>query len=323
MTARRVLSCAMLCVWVAFATVSATAQVFPAKPVKLVVPFPAGILDTVARLLAKELAERWGQPVIVENKPGAGGNIGAEAVAHAPADGSVFLVGGTSLIINVPLHGQVPYSLMKDLRPVSLVARLPFVIVVNPAFPARSLDELIAYARGHPGKLNFGSGGNGTVPHVSGELFKLKANVDVVHIPFKGAAATVTELVAGRIDMAIDTATPYLPFITRGELRALAVPSAHRLINLPDVPTTKEAGLDDFETGAWVSLWAPGGTPQPIIEQVARDVAAVTGSPAIKEEWSKRGIEATVSNPEEFSAFAAAELRKWTDVVRKSGAKVD
>ena len=193
MTARRVLSCAMLCVWVAFATVSATAQVFPAKPVKLVVPFPAGILDTVARLLAKELAERWGQPVIVENKPGAGGNIGAEAVAHAPADGSVFLVGGTSLIINVPLHGQVPYSLMKDLRPVSLVARLPFVIVVNPAVPASSLDELIAYARGHPGKLNFGSGGNGTVPHVSGELFKLKANVNVVHIPFKGAAATVTD----------------------------------------------------------------------------------------------------------------------------------
>jgi tripartite-type tricarboxylate transporter receptor subunit TctC len=151
----------------------------------------------------------------------------------------------------------------------------------------------------------------------------MKAKVDVVHIPLKGAAATVTELVAGRIDMAIDTATPYLPFIAGGQLRALAVPSAHRLVNLPDVPTTKEAGLDGFETGAWVSLWAPGGTPQWIIDRVARDVASVTGSPATRDEWTRRGIEAVVSSPQAFGAFAGSELRKWTDVVRVSGAKVD
>jgi len=323
MSARRHLFRALIAAMLALGSWAATAQDFPAKPVRLVVPFPAGILDTVARLLAKELEQRWGQPVIVMNKPGAGGNIGAADVAHAVADGSTFLVGGTSLIINVPLHGQVPYSLMKDLVPVTLVANLPFVVVVNPAVPAQTLSDLIAYARAHPGKLNFGSGGNGTVPHVSGELFKMKAKVDVVHVPLKGAASTVTELVAGRVDMAIDTATPYLPFIASGDLRALAVPSAHRLVNLPDVPTTKEAGMDDFETGAWVSLWAPGGTPQWIIDRVARDVASITGSSGTREEWSKRGIEAVVSNPRQFGTFASDELRKWTDVVRSSGAKVD
>jgi tripartite-type tricarboxylate transporter receptor subunit TctC len=323
MSARRHLFRAMLAAALALASALAAAQDFPTRPVRLVVPFPAGILDTVARLLAKELEQRWNQPVIVINKPGAGGNIGAADVAHAPAEGTTFLIGGTSLIINVPLHGQVPYSLMNDLLPVTLVAKLPFVVVVNPAVPARSLSELIAYARANPGKMNFGSGGNGTVPHVSGELFKMKAKVDVVHVPLKGAASTVTELVAGRIDMAIDTATPYLPFIASGQLRALAVPAAQRLVNLPDVPTTREAGLDDFETGAWVSLWAPGGTPQWIIDRVARDVSSITGSPATREEWSKRGIEAVVSNPQAFGAFASEELRKWTGVVRVSGAKVD
>ena len=247
MSARRHLFRALFAATLVLASSGGTAQDFPTKPVRLVVPFPAGILDTVARLLAKELEDRWAQPVIVMNKPGAGGNIGAGDVAHAPADGTTFLVAGTSLIINVPLHGQVPvYSLMKDLVPVTLVAKLPFVVVVNPAVPARSLSDLIAYARANPGKVNFGSGGNGTVPHVSGELFKMKAKVDVVHVPLKGAAATVTELIAGRVDMTIDTATPYLPFIASGQLRALAVPSAQRLINLPGVPTTKEARAGRF-----------------------------------------------------------------------------
>jgi tripartite-type tricarboxylate transporter receptor subunit TctC len=301
----------------------AIAQTFPSKPVRIVVPFPAGILDTVARLLATRLSDSWGQPVIVENKPGAGGNIGADYVARAAGDGTTFLMGGTSLIINVPLHKRVPYTLMKDLLPVTLVARLPFVVVVNPSVPATNLQELISYARANPGKLNFGSGGNGTVPHVSGELFKLKAQVDMVHIPFKGAAATVTELLAGRIDLAIDTATPYLQFIQRGDLRPLAVPAASRLSNLPNVPTTKEAGLDGFETGAWVSLWAPGGTSPSIIQQVSRDVAAVTASPGIREEWAKLGIQAAGTTPEEFTAFVDSELNKWTEVVRVSGAKVD
>jgi len=301
----------------------ASAQTFPSKPVRIIVPFPAGILDTTARLLANRLSQRWGQPVIVENKPGAGGNIGAEFVARSPGDGTTFLMGSTSLIINVPLHQSVPYSLMKDLLPVSLVAKLPFVIVVNPSVPANSLAELIAYARANPGKLNFGSGGNGTVPHISGELFKLKAKVDMVHIPYKGAALTVSELLAGRIQVAIDTATPYLQSIERGELRALAVPAATRLSNLPNVPTTKEAGLDDFETGAWVSLWAPGGNPASIIQQVSKDVAAVVDSPGTREEWAKLGIEAVGTTPEQFSSFAQTELKKWTEVVRVSGAKVD
>lgn len=301
----------------------AQAQSYPSRPVKIIVPFSAGVLDTIARSAGQRLAQKWGQPVVIENKPGAGGNIGADAVARAPGDGAAFLLGGPSLVINLSLYDRVPYTLMKDLIPVSDIARAPFVIVTSPTVPARTLAELIAYARANPGKLNFGSGGVGTGSHLAGELFKLTTRTDIVHIPHKGAAATLAELLAGRIQLAVDTTTQYAQYIDRGDLRGIAVPAARRLLTLPNVPTTKEAGVDDLEAGAWASLWAPGDTSQAIIDKVSKDIADVVASAELRSEWGKLGIEPVGGNPQQLQAFAQAELKKWSEVVRASGAKAN
>jgi tripartite-type tricarboxylate transporter receptor subunit TctC len=304
------------------ASAVACGQAFPSKPVRIVVPFGPGMIDSVARLVGEQLSQKWGQPVIIENKPGAGGNIGAEIVARAPGDGHTLLLGGPSVVVNTALYDRVPYTLMKDLIPVTQVANAPFVVVVHPSVPARSLTELIAYAKANPGKLNYGSGGSGTSAHLSGELLKLKAGLDIVHIPHKGGAATLAELLAGRIQLATDAASTYMQFIAKGDVRALAAAKATRIEALPDVPTAREAGLD-FETGAWAGLLAPGGTPAGIVEQISRDVAAIVALPATRANWSKLGIEGVGSTPEQFGTFMQAELKKWTEVVRASGAKAN
>jgi tripartite-type tricarboxylate transporter receptor subunit TctC len=260
---------------------------------------------------------------VVENRPGAGGNIGAEAVARAPGDGSTFLMGGPSVVVNTALYERVPYTLLKDLVPVTQVANAPFIVVVHPSVPARTLPELIDYARANPGKLNYGSGGSGTSAHLSGELLKLKAKIDVVHIPHKGGSATLAELLAGRIQLAVDAASIYMQFIQKGDLIALATPKATRIASLPDVPTAREAGLPGFETGAWAGLLAPGGTPPAIIAQVSKDVADIVGDPEVSARWTKIGIEAIGSSPPEFTKFMQAELAKWTEVIRASGAKAN
>jgi tripartite-type tricarboxylate transporter receptor subunit TctC len=319
----RILLSLLIAAAVVAANAGAAAQTFPSKPVRIVVPFGSGMIDGVARLLSEQLSQKWGQPVVIDNKPGAGGNIGAEVVARAPADGYTLLMGGPSVVVNTVLYERVPYALMKDLVPVTQVANAPFVVVVHPSVPARSLPELIAYAKANPGKLNYGSGGLGTSAHLSGELLKLKAGIDMVHIPHKGGAATLTELLAGRIQLAVDAASLYVQFIAKGDLRALAVPQAARIESLPDVPTAREAGVNDFETGAWTGLLAPGGTPQAVLQQISRDVAAIVTRPEIRAKWSKGGIEAVGSTPEQFGAFMQTELKKWTEVVRASGAKVE
>jgi tripartite-type tricarboxylate transporter receptor subunit TctC len=302
-------------------TAVASAQAFPSKPVRIVVPFGTGMIDGVARLVSEQLSRKWGQPVVIENKPGAGGNIGAEFVARAPADGHTLLMGGPSVVVNTVLYDRVPYALMKDLVPVTQVANAPFVVVVHPSVPARSLSELIAYAKANPGKLNYGSGGSGTSAHLSGELLKLKAGLDIVHIPHKGGAATLTELLAGRVQLAVDASSLYMQFIEKGDLRAIAAPKATRIESLPDVPTARESGLDGFETGAWAGLLAPGGTPAAIVQQISRDVAAIVKLPETRAAWSKLGIEAVGSSPDQFGAFMQVELQKWSEVVRASGAK--
>jgi tripartite-type tricarboxylate transporter receptor subunit TctC len=301
----------------------AHAQAFPSRPVKIVVPFGSGMIDSVARLISEQLSNKWGQPVVVENKPGAGGNIGAEMVAHAPADGHTLLLGGPSVVVNTALYDHVPYTLMKDLVPVTQVANAPFVVVVHPSVPARSLSELVAYAKANPGKLNYGSGGSGTSAHLSGELLKLRAGLDIVHIPHKGGSATLAELLSGRIQLVVDAASLYIPFIEKGDLRAIATPQATRIASLPNVPTASEAGLADFETGAWAGLLAPGGTPPAVIQQISRDVAAIVTLPDTRAKWSKLGIEAVGSSPDQFGAFMQTELKKWTEVIRASGARAN
>ena len=305
-------------------TVIAPAQTFPAKPVRIIVAFGPGVVDTGARAIAQRLGDKWGQQVIVENRTGAGGNIAAEAVARAPGDGYTLLVTARNIVVNVALFDRVPYTPMKDLVPVSLFANLPFVVVVNGALPVRTVGELIAYARANPGKLNFGSGGHGTTPHISGELFKLRAGVEMTHIPFKGSAETVRELLSGRIHLAIDSVTPYLQFIERGDVRVIAAAGARRMDRLPEVPTVAEAGLANFEAGAWLSIWAPGGTPPAIVAQVNRDVAAILESREMREQMGKTGMEAPPARtPEQLVDYMNAEMRTWAEVVRVSGAKVN
>ena len=301
-----------------------TAQTFPSKPVKVVVAFGPGVVDTGARLIAQRLSEKWGQPVVVENRTGAGGNIAAEAAARSAGDGTTFLVTARNIVVNVALFDRVPYTVMKDLLPVSLFANLPFVVVTNPSLPVRNVQELIAYARANPGKLNFGSGGHGTTPHISGELFKLKTGIDMVHVPFKGSGETVTQLVAGRIHLAIDSVSPYLQFIERGDVRAIAAAGMTRIEKLPNVPTVRESGLADFETGAWLSLWAPGSTAPAIVQQVNRDIRGILESRETREQMSKLGMEVPAPmSPEQLGTYMMAEMKKWGEVVRASGAKVN
>ncbi len=303
---------------------TAHAQPFPAKPVRIIVAFGPGVVETGARAIAQRLGDKWGQQVTVENRTGAGGNIAAGAVARAPGDGHTLLVTARNIVVNVALFDRVPYTPMKDLVPVSLFANLPFVVVVNAALPVRSVAELIAYARANPGKLNFGSGGHGTTPHISGELFKLRAGVEMTHIPFKGSAETVRELLSGRVHLAIDSVTPYLQFIERGDVRVIAAAGARRMDRLPEVPTVAEAGLANFEAGAWLSIWAPGGTPNAIIAQVNRDVAAILESLEMREQMGKTGMEAPAARtPEQLVDYMNAEMRTWAEVVRVSGAKVN
>lgn len=296
---------------------------FPTKPIRLIVPFGAGSLDMVARSLGRQLGDKWKQPVVIENKPGAGGNIGAELVMKAPPDGYTLLFAGPSIAINPVLYPAVPYKLMEDLVPVADIVRIPYVIVVHPRIPARTLEELVDYARANPGKLNFGSGGVGTASHLAGELLKLRAGIDMVHIPHRGAAATLTELLAGRVDIVVDTTSQYKQYIDRGDLRALAVPGPTRLADLPNVPTTKEAGIADLEVAAWGSVWAPGGTPAAIVDKMAKDIGEVTASPAVRAEWTGQGVEPVVGGPDALAAWTRSETNKWSAVIKAARIKAE
>ena len=299
------------------------AQPFPTKPVKIVVAFGAGVVDTGARVMAKALSEKWGQPVIVENVTGAGGNIAAEQVARSIGDGSVFLVTGRNIIVNPFLFQKVAYTPFKDLLPVSIFANLPYVIVTHPSVPARTLTELVGYAKANPGKLNFGSGGIGTTPHISGELFKLKAGLNMVHVPYKGSAATVAALVGGQIDLAIDSVTPYLGFIQRGDVRVIAATGANRIAKLPNVPTTKEVGFGEFQVAAWLSVWAPGTTAPSVIEQVNKDIMTVMELPEVRSQFARLEMEPASLPMLQLHEYLRAETKQWAEVVRISGAKAD
>jgi tripartite-type tricarboxylate transporter receptor subunit TctC len=305
------------------ASIAAHAQsaAFPSKPVTIVVPFSAGgVTDIVARVIAAELSRQWQQSVVVENRPGAGGNIGASAVARARPDGHTLLLAGTAIVINSVLGETTPYTLMTDLVPVSQVADLPYLIVAHPSLPVSTIPELVEYAKRHPGQLNFGSAGMGTTPHVAGELFKQKAGINMVHIPFKGAAAATTELLAGRIHIMIDSAQGLLPSIEKGSLKALATPSATRIQALAQVPTVKESSDYDVKVSSWLSIWAPGETPRAIVDKISSDLARAVQQDEVKTTLLKQTVTPIGSSSAEFTAFVQNELEKWKDVVQQSGA---
>ena len=303
----------------------AWAQAYPVKPIRLVVPFPpGGATDIHARAVAQKLTDAWGQSVIVDNRPGAGGNIGSELVAKAAPDGYTLEMGtvGTHAI-NASLYSKMPYDHVRDFAPVILVAGVPNVLVVNPGLPVNSVQELIAYAKANPGKLNFASSGSGTSIHLAGELFKVMAGVQMTHVPYKGSSPALQDLLGGQVQLMFDNLPPSLPHIKAGKLRALGVTSATRAPALPDVPTIAESGLPGFEASSWFGVLAPAGTPPAIIAKLNAEIAKWLDTPEAKEKMLALGANAAGGTPEDFAKHIAAETAKWAKVVKESGAKVD
>ncbi|MFO1308798.1 MAG: tripartite tricarboxylate transporter substrate binding protein [Burkholderiales bacterium] len=302
----------------------ARAQPYPSHPVRMVVPFaPGGATDIIARIVAQRLADRLGQSVVVENKPGAGTTIGNAEVAKAKPDGYTFLFAPTPFVISQVVYPKLPYDPQKDFAPVSLLATSPFILVVNAAFPARTTAELVAIAKAKPGTVTFASAGNGTVPHLAGELFRLRAGVDIVHVPYKGGGPAIVDLVSGQVPMMFATPIEVSAHVQSGKLRVLGTTSLARLAAMPDVPTLSESGYPDFEVLSFFGVLAPAGTPPEIVDRVAADLAAVMELPDVRERFAQQSAEARVLGPAAFSAFLARERDKWADIVKRSGAKVD
>jgi tripartite-type tricarboxylate transporter receptor subunit TctC len=304
---------------------AARAQAYPTKPITIIVPFPpGGTTDILARILAQYMSTELGQSVVIDNRGGAGGNIGAQAAARAPADGYTLLMGtvGTHAI-NASLYKKLPYDHIKDFVPLSRVAMVPNLLVANPSQPYKTVKELIAYAKANPGKVNYGSSGNGTSIHLSGELFKSLAKVDMTHIPYKGSAPAVSDLIGGQIAIMFDNMPSALPHVKAGKLRAIALTSAKRSPELPDVPTVAEAGLPGYEATSWFGMFAPAGTPPAIVAKLNDIIVKALNDPDIRKRIVEQGGEPHPETPEQFAAFIKAETTKWGKVVKESGASVD
>ena len=303
----------------------ALAQSYPSRPVRLVVPFPAGgTTDILARAMAEKLSGALGQQFVVDNRPGAGGNIGSDIVAKSQPDGYTLLMGtvGTHAI-NPSLYPKMPYDHVKDFVPVVLVAGVPNVLVVNPTVPAKTVAELIALAKEKPGTINFASSGNGTSIHLSGELFKLLAGVQIAHVPYKGSAPALTDLIGGQVQIMFDNLPSALPHIKGGKLRALAVTSSKRAPALPDLPTIAESGVAGFEASSWFGILAPAATPRDIVQRINAEANKALHAPDMREKLLAQGAEAVGNSPEFFADTIRTETVKWAKVVKDSGARVD
>jgi tripartite-type tricarboxylate transporter receptor subunit TctC len=319
----RCAACAALFICAAGA---ATAQPnYPAKAIRYIVPFPAGgPLDIVARAIGQELSKSWGHPVIIDNRPGAGGNIGADLVARAPADGYTILMGAVSThAINVTLYDKLPYDPIRDFAPVTLITSVPNVLVLHPSVPAKTVHELIALAKARPGQLNFASGSTGSAGHLAGELFKTMAGVDMVHIPYKGAAPAVVDLLAGHVSLMFDNMSSALPNIKAARVRALAVTTLKRSPLLPQLPTISEAGLRGFDISTWFGIFAPAGTPSDIVAKLNAETVRILNTREMKERLLMLGAEPVGNTPDEFAAFVRLEIQKYAKVIKASGAKAD
>jgi tripartite-type tricarboxylate transporter receptor subunit TctC len=301
------------------------AENYPSRPVKIVVPFPAGgSNDIIARALAQKLSERSGQSFFVENRAGAGGNIGAEAVASSDPDGyTLLLTAPPPLTINAALYKELRYDPATAFAPVALIASVPIVLAVNPSVQARDVSELIALAKAKPGSLSFGSSGNGSTNHLAGELLKSMAGIDILHVPYRGAAPAMNDLVAGHIPFMFDNIPAVLPQVKGKAINAIAVAGAKRASALPDVPTVAESGVPGFEASAWFGLVAPAKTPAPVLAKLQDDIAAILKMPDVQKRFDELGAEPGATSGANFGKFLADETTKWTKIVRASGAKVD
>jgi tripartite-type tricarboxylate transporter receptor subunit TctC len=300
----------------------AWAQAYPTRPVRIVVGFPAGgTTDIVARLIGQWLSERLGQPFVIENRVGANGNIGAEAVVHAPADGYTLLLVGTTYAIRATLYDNINFDFIRDIAPVASIVRLPNVMEVNPSFPAKTVPEFIAYAKANPGKVTMASGGNGTPPHVAGELFKMMTGINMLHVPYRSNTFAANDLLGGHVHVLFGDVPSSIAHIRAGKLRALAVTPATRLAVLPDVPTVGEF-VPGFEANAWNGLGAPKNTPQEIIDKLNTEINASLADPRLSLQLADLGYTVFASSPAEFGKFIADETEKWAKVVKFTGIKV-
>lgn len=296
------------------------AAAFPQRPVRIVVPYtPGGTNDVLARALGQKLSEAWGQPVVVDNKPGAAGNIGAAEVAKAPPDGYVLLLTNINITSMNPALMRMPFDPQKDFAPISLLGTTAMALVVNPNLPVHDTRELIKYLRDRPGKLSYASSGKGSPQHMSAEMFKAMTGTHIVHIPYRGAAPAVTDVVGGQVEVTFGVVNQVLPHVRAGRLRALAVTTAKRLPNLPDVPTLDESGVRGYESEIWLGLAAPAGTPAPVIEKINQEVHKILAQPDMAARLAGQGIDVLVSTPEQMRARAATDLKRWTSIIQTAG----
>lgn len=316
--------CCLSLLAVALHTPQAAAQDYPNRPIRLVVPYPpGGGNDTLGRLVAQRLSTALGQQVFVENKPGAGGNLGTELVAHAKPDGYTLTLGFVANMAMTPHLGKLGYDPVKDFAPVSMVAQGYQILVVHPSFPAKTVPELVALAKARPGALNYASGGNGSPLHLVAELFKLSAGIDMQHIPYKGSSPAAAAVLAGETQMVFGGVVSSLPFVKSGRLRALAVTSPKRIDAAPDVPTMAELGYSGVEASSWYGLFAPAGTPPAIIARLNREMVALGKNPEHREQLEKQGQEAVYSTPEELAAYVKSESAKWARVIKTAKIEAD
>lgn len=303
----------------------AVAQSYPEKPVRIIVPYAAGgSTDSTARLIAQALTQQLGQPFVVENRPGAGGTIGHDATAKAAADGYALLFSAAGpLVVSPHTYAKLPYEPIKSFEPVKLIATAPLLLVVNPKVQANSVQDLIKYASANPGKMTYGSFGNGSAAHLAGEQFKMLAKVDIVHVPYKGSAPALTDLVGGQIDMMFDVLVTALPQVKGGRLRSLAITSAQRSPLVPDSPTMQEAGVKGFDAGTWFGILAPAGTPRNVIDTLSKALDATLAKPEFRDALAAQGAMVAGGTPQQFGAFFRSEMDKWGTIVRAAKIKAE
>ncbi len=304
---------------------SAPAADYPTRPVTLVVAFtPGGASDVLARLLGRKLEQILGSPFVIDNRPGAGGNVAAEAVAHSAPDGYTLLVGNNAILAtNAALYKKVNFDAQADFSPVGLIGSQANILVVNPAVPAKSMAELIALAKANPGKLNFASSGHGLAAHLAGELFKVEAKIDLVHVPYKGAAPALQDVIAGHVQMMFATASSVVAHIQDGKVRALAVTTLKRTAVLPEISTIDELGIKGFDATTWHGLVAPARTPKEVVATLNRALTAALGDAGVKKSLADLGVDILGGSPEDFAAYIKSEIPKWTAIVKAAGAKLD
>jgi tripartite-type tricarboxylate transporter receptor subunit TctC len=320
---KRALLAACLC-GLALSAAAQTAD-FPKRPLRLVVPYPpGGSTDIVGRVVAMKLSEALGQQVLVDNRPGAGGNLGTDFVAKAPADGYTLLISSvTTLAIGASLYAKLPYDVNRDLEPVALVGSVPFVLLANASLPVKSVRELVALARERPGTLNFGSAGIGTSAHFAGELFKSLAAIDIVHVPYKGNAPAIADLIGGQIQLMFDFLPSAVPFIRSGKVKALAITPVRRSPSLPEVPTIAESGVPAYDMLSYFGVLVPAKTPAAIVARLNAEINKISTLPDVKERYAREGVDPISETPEGFRAYLQTEITKWAKVVKDTGVRAD